>query len=360
MVKATMRHAQPPTNPEQRETTILDVAREARVSKSTVSRVLNASPNVASETRDRVLETVSRLDFRANAAARGLRTTRSFLVGLLVPAISNDVFSRIAEVIEEDLRRDGVGLVIASSGWNAAGEGLALESLRARRVDALVVSLVNDRDAHLTEVLASIAQPIVLLDRELPGVVADTVLTDQRGGIRRALEHLASLGHTSVGIATISTDVRPGRQAVEAFETFVAELGLEAVAEIVVPYGRIDRRSGWEIAERMLAGGATAILCCVPNSVTAGVLEYLDQHDLAVPDDASIIAFDESELASVKKPQLTVISRPIDDLAHSASRMVTSRLAAPDRNPRVEVVRMSLKVRGSTAAAPRIPVGFVA
>src|SRR5580693_7016956 len=134
---------------EMRETTILDVARVAGVSKSTVSRVLNGSPNVAAGTRQHVLEIVSQLDFRANAAARGLRTTKSSLVGLLLPAIDNDVFSRVAEVIEEDLRLEGVGLVIVSSGWDAQGELLALDSLRARRVDALVLSIVNDRDPAL-------------------------------------------------------------------------------------------------------------------------------------------------------------------------------------------------------------------
>jgi LacI family transcriptional regulator len=335
---------------EDRAITILDVAREAQVSKSTVSRVLNGSPHVATETRERVLETVSRLDFRANAAARGLRTTRSFLVGLLVPAISNDVFSRIAEVLEEDLRHESVGLVIVSSGWDRAGERLGLESLRDRRVDALVVSLVNDRDAELAQLLAAVTSPIVLLDREIPGTSADVVLTDQRGGIRKALEHLAGLGHRSVGMATLSTDVRPGRQAVAAFEAFVARLGLAAVAEMTVPYNRMDRRYGAEIAERMLSTGATAILCCVPNTVTAGVLEYLDHQGISVPEDVSIVAMDESELASVKKPQLTVISRQIDDMARFASRMVTSRLANPDLPPRVKVVPTSLQLRASTAA----------
>jgi LacI family transcriptional regulator len=302
------------------------------------------------------MDAVSHLDYRVNAAARSLRTTKSFLVGLLVPAISNDVFGRIAEVLEQDLRRDGVGLMIVSSGWDAAGERVALESLRARRVDAFVVSLVNDRDEPLGELLGSIAQPIVLLDREIRGIVADVVLTDQRSGMKKALEHLASLGHRSVGIATISTEVRPGREAVAAFEDFMARLGLVTVAEIVVPYDRIDRRSGAEIAERMVAGGATAILCCVPNSVTAGVLEYLDRNGISVPDDVSIVAFDESELASVKQPQLTVISRPIDDLARFASRMVLSRLANPLAPPRVEVVHMGLHVRNSTAP-PRVLAG---
>jgi LacI family transcriptional regulator, galactose operon repressor len=346
MVQTTARRA---ASGEDRAITILDVAREAEVSKSTVSRVLNGSPHVATVTRERVLDTVSRMDFRANAAARGLRTTRSFLVGLLVPAISNDVFSRIAEVLEEDLRHESVGLVIVSSGWDAGGERVALESLRDRRVDALVVSLVNDRDAELAQLLAAVASPIVLLDREIPGASADVVLTDQRGGIRKALEHLAGLGHRSIGMATLSSDVRPGRQAVAAFESFVAQLGLSAVAEMSVPYNRMTRHYGAEIAERMLATGATAMLCCVPNTVTAGVLEYLDREGISIPEDLSIVAMDESELASVKKPQLTVITRQIDDLARFASRMVTSRLANPDLSPRVKVVSTTLQLRSSTA-----------
>jgi LacI family transcriptional regulator len=344
---------------EARETTILDVAREAGVSKSTVSRVLNGSPHVAQATRGRVLEIVSRLDFRANVAARGLRTTKSSLVGLLLPAIDNDVFGRVAEVMEQDLRREGVGLLIVSSGWDSAGERLALESLRARRVDALVLSLVNDREAGLVELLGSIRRPIVLIDRELAGAVRDRALTDLRSGVREAVAHLVELGHRSLGIATISLEVLPGREVRAEFELMASRFGLDAVSKIVVPYGRIDRRSGWEIAEKMLGAGASAMLCCVPNVVTAGVLEYLDQHGVAIPDDVSIIAFDESELASVKKPHLTVIYRPIDDLARFASRMIISRLADPSLGPRVEVVRTSLRIRSSTAPPAVLSEGRV-
>ena len=106
---------------QRRDPTILDLARAANVSKTTASRVLNGAPNVAPETRARVLEAIKSIDYRVNTAARSLRTTRTFLVGLLVPAINNDVFGMIAEVLEEELRHDGVGLVIASSGWDARG-----------------------------------------------------------------------------------------------------------------------------------------------------------------------------------------------------------------------------------------------
>ena len=344
--------ASKPKNPSgegERKLTIIDVARHSQVSKSTVSRVLNGSPHVSDETRDRVLDAVSRLDFSASSAARGLRTTRSFLVGYLVPAINNDIFSRVAEVLEEDLRQEGVGLVIVSSGWDAEGERHGLQSLRDHRVDTLVLSLVNDRDSELASVLSAIGRPVVLIDREIPGIKADVVLTDLRIGVRKALEHLAELGHRRVGIAHLSLDVRPGRQVSSAFETTVAALGLEAVAHIAVPYNRIDRHYGAEIAERMLAAGATSIVCALPNNVTAGVLEYLDGRGIAIPEDLSIIAMDESELASVKRPHLTVMSRQIDSLAHHASRMVTSRLANPDLQPRVKVIPTSLHTRASTA-----------
>lgn len=337
------------TSDDGRKLTIIDVARHSQVSKSTVSRVLNGSPHVASETRARVLESVMELDFSASMAARGLRTTKSSLVGYLVPAINNDIFSRVAEVLEEDLRHEGVGLVIVSSGWDAEGERHGLQSLRDHRVDTLVLSLVNDRNSELASILTAIGRPIVLIDREIPGVKADLVLTDLGIGVRKALQHLAELGHRRVGIANLSLDVRPGRQVSKAFQNTVASLGLEVAAEMRVPYNRIDRAYGGEIAERMLAADATAIICACPNTLTAGVLEYLDEHDISIPDDISIVAMDESELASVKRPQLTVMSRQIDSLAHYASRMVTSRLANPDLEPRVRVIPTTLHVRASTA-----------
>ncbi len=332
-----------------RDPTIFDLARAANVSKTTASRVLNEAPNVAPETRARVLDAVERINYRVNVAARSLRTTRSFLVGYLVPAVANDVFGKLAEVLEEELRRDGVGLVIASSGWDWKGEQLALESLRTHRVDALVLSLCNDRDPRVGKLLKAITRPIVLIDREVRGVRADVVLTDERSGSREAVGHLAALGHRRVGFATISTSVRPGRESLAGFQLAAAELGVESAGEVIVPYGSVDRQAGHRIAEQMTGQDATAILCCVPTTVTAGVLERLEQLGVDVPADVSVIGFDDSDLASVIRPHLTVLARPLDEVSRHASRLITSRLGNPDLRPRVEVVHMQLLVRNSTA-----------
>jgi DNA-binding LacI/PurR family transcriptional regulator len=342
--------------PHRRDPTILDLAHAAKVSKTTASRVLNGAPNVAPETRARVLDAVKRIDYRVNAAARSLRTTRSFLVGYLVPAVANDVFGKIAEVLEEELRHDGVGLVIASSGWDWDGERVALESLRAHRVDALVLSLCDDRDPRVGKLLQSITRPIVLIDREVKGVRADVVLTDERSGSREAMEHLAALGHRTIGFATISTSVRPGRESLAGFQLAAAALGIRSAGEVVVPYSRVDRSSGHEIADQMLRNRATAILCCVPTTVTAGVLERLEQRGAEVPGDVSVIGFDDSDLASVIRPHLTVIARPLEQVSRYASRLITSRLVNPGLPARVEVVHMRVLVRDSTAP-PRAAAG---
>ena len=340
-----------------REPTIIDIARASGVSKTTVSRVLNGASNVAPETRARVLEAVRTFDYRVNAAARSLRTARSLLVGLLVPAIGNDVFGRVAEVLEEELRRHGVGVLIASSGWDAQGEAVALESLRARRVDGFVLSLVDDRRPTIADELSSLGRPLVLIDREVRGVVADVVLTDMHGGIADGLRHLAGLGHRAIGVTSISLSVRPGREVAAAVDWARQELGLRDVEHIVVPYERIDRRSGHEIADRLSAIGATAIVSCVPTPITAGVLERFVELGVRVPEDMSVVGFDDSELAAVVRPGLTVITRQLDELSRAASRQIISRLIDPQLRPRVESVHMQLVVRGSTAAPARRRAG---
>lgn len=349
--------AQSGTPPPRRESTIHDVARTANVSKTTASRVLNGATNVAPATRARVLDAVREIDYRVNVTARSLRTTRTSLVGLLVPAIVNDVFGRIAEGIEEELRRDDIGLVIASSGWTPAGERIGLESLRQRRADALVLSLVDDSNPEIVSMLTSIACPIVLIDRQVNGFETDAVLTDQRNGVAQAVSHLHALGHRTIGIARHTDLVRPGRECGEAFRRAIAANGMTSAGEIIVEYDQVDQHAGRELTNQMLHNGATAIIAAVPLPVTVGIIERLNELGLSVPRDISLIPFNDNVFASIMQPPLTVIARPLDQIARLVCRLVTSRLHDPQRPARVEVVSLQLVVRGSTAAPPTRAVG---
>ncbi len=328
--------------------TIIGLAREAGVSKSTVSRVLSGTTSVSPEARARVMEAIRKHDFQLNAAARSLRTKRSALVGLLIPGIRHIFYSTIAEVLERDLRAQGISLLIATSGGVADGELLALNSLRSHGADAYVVSLVDEEDHRVVSALRAVSQPILLLDREIGGVTADAVLIDPRAGVDQALEHLVSLGHSHIGLITHPLVVRPGRQLHMIFQTSLRRLGLELVAEVLVPFDRVDLQAGWQAAEQLVGAGATAILSLCSSPVSAGVVAHLNDRGLSIPGDISLIVYDETELSAVMHPGLSALVRPLEDYAHRAGRLLTARLADPNLPHRVETVGTQLVIRDST------------
>ena len=343
---------QPPSR--RRPVTIIGLAREAGVSKSTVSRVISGTKSVSPEARARVLEAIRKHDYQFNAAARALRTKRSALVGLLIPGLRHIFYSTIAEVLERDLRAVGISLLIATSGGLADGELLALNSLRSHGADAYVVSLVDEEDHRVIAALRAVSQPILLLDREIGGVTADAVLIDPRAGLDQALEHLASLGHTRIGLITHPLVVRPGRQLHAIFQASLQRLGLEPVAQALVPFDHVEVQAGWHTAEQLIGANATAILSLCSSPVSAGVVAYLNDRALAIPADISLIVYDETELSAVMHPGLSALVRPIEEYARRAGRLLIARLANPNLPRRVEVVGTHLTVRDSTGPA-RVP-----
>lgn len=335
-----------------RAITIIDLANETGVSKSTISRVINGRENVSPEARARVLEAIARHDYQLNAAARALRTERSRLVGLVVPGMRHVFYSTIAEVLERELRREGISLLIACSGGLADGELLAIGALRSHAADAFVLSLVDEDDKRIVDALRSINQPTVLLDREVKGVAADAVLTDPRPGMREALEHLTSLGHRYIALVSHAPAVRPGRQVKTAFEQLLSDLGLTPAAEVLIPFDRVDAETGRRAAADALDAGATALLGLCPSPVVAGILQCLLDRQLQVPDDISVIVYDETDLSAVMRPALSAVVRPIEEGARLAAELVVSRLGRPRARRRTEVIETGFILRGSTGPIP--------
>jgi LacI family transcriptional regulator len=348
---------QPPsagkTGARRRAPTLLDIAREARVSKSTVSRVLNASPDVSDEARTRTVAAMERLGYHINLAARSLRTARTSQVGLLVPQINNEVFGEIAERLEELLATEGISLAITSSGWDIGSELRALDALEARGVDVMVVSLTNERDRRIAERLQRFGPPVVLLDRQVRGVRGDAVLTDHRVGIGQSVEHLAGLGHTAIGITAGTDNTRAGREQFAAYRDAMEKLGLANGEGLVVRSDIYTRDSGRHAAEALLAAGATAIIACATIAPIAGALEYLAERRVRIPQDISFVEYTDSELAQIHVPKLSVVLRPVADIGRAAGRLTLNRMANPDSSPRVEVVSTQFLDRQSTARPAR-------
>lgn len=333
-----------------RPPTIHDLARESGVSKTTVSRVLNGSPRVSADARARVLAAVDRTGFRINLAARSLRTARSSLVGLLVPAINNEIIGEIAQHLDVRLREGGVGLAITSSGNNAEGDLVGIDSFEARGVDAIIVLLADDREPRVQARLRRASCPVILLDREIRGLSCDSVLTDHRSAAVDAVEHLVGIGHRQLGLSAMTGRTRVGRELVAGFQSGLARSGLDSDPALIVESDDFGHAAGAGAADRLLDAGATAIIATGPMSLIGGVIARIEERGLTVPDDLSLIAYTDNELPLLTRPQLTVISRPLEETGLVLSRIVLERLTNGDLPPRIEVMRPRLVVRNSTAA----------
>jgi LacI family transcriptional regulator len=265
-----------------------------------------------------------------------------------MPGIKHVFYSTTAEVLERELRKEGISLLIASSGGLVEGEIRAINSLRSHGAESLILSLVDESDPRIISTLQAVRQRMLLLDREVPSVTADSVLIDPQFGLDEAVENLTSLGHTKIALITHGMSVRPGREVKLCFEKAMVRFGLDPSNEILLGFDDVGSQIGWSAAERIISNGATAILSLGPSSITAGVLNFLSWKGLRIPDDISIVVYDETELSSAMRPGLTAVVRPLEEYACLASQLLVSRLADPEAKPRVLTVPTRLVVREST------------
>lgn len=320
-----------------RAPTILDLAALAGVSKTTVSRVLNGSPRVAPSTRASVLEAVERLGFQVNQAARSLRTSRTGLIGVMVPIIS--IFGVIVEELDRALADEQLSILMTSSRRrNPERDRDAIEMLVGRGADALVIAPSDDRSGVLNRYLKTVKAPIVVLDRELRGVRADAVLVDHRPGLQAALEHLLGSGRRRVGLLTRDRKTRPGRQIIDGYANAAEALGYAVPPGLVVECEDLDRQTGRDGVDELVTRGADAIVSTGTMEHTASVLERLGEHGLLLHKDVSLVVYGHLGTTSAQYTGLPTIAYPVGEVALLTKQLLVERLGGSTATPRVKRV----------------------
>ncbi len=335
-------------------TTLLDVARDAGVSRATASRVLTGSPRVSPSARDRVLASAGRMQYQVNAAARSLRTARTGLVGLLIPGFRNDLYGPLADRLDERLREHGLSVVIGSSGWSADGDLRVLESFAAQRLDAVIIAPRSDRSPALAAYLGGLGSPVVLLDRDFTGLPRDSVLTDLRAGIFEAMGALVKLGHRRIAVSAYGTELRPGRQVREGFAAAVHRWGLDDDGDLLVDLSDLDGSAGADLGERLLAARPSAAVIGGPTALLARCLRRLRERlgPNPFPSRLSVVAVGDEVLADVHEPALALVTRPVERIADAVADQLLRRLDNP-ASP-VESVTIPLTFRPGPSIG-RIP-----
>ena len=321
---------------------MVDVARHAGVSLKTVSRVINNAPHVQQDLVDRVLAAATELGFRRNHLASSLRSGQATAtVGLLIEDIANPFYATIAGVVAELARQHDTLLIIASSEEDPAREQQLLRDLCSRRVDGLVVVPAGYDHAFLRPEV-ELGTPVVFLDRPAGGLLADTVLLDNRGGARAGVQRLVKAGHRRIGILLDSIGVYTMRERLDGAQDALAAAGVAYEASLVRDGIRDPLTAAGAVAEMLGQEEPPTAFFSLNNRITLGAVEELWRRG----SDAALVGFDDFELAHLVPRPLTVIAYDTRALARTAAELLFARIAGERSWPRTIVLPTELVERG--------------
>ncbi|MDT0344618.1 LacI family DNA-binding transcriptional regulator [Streptomyces litchfieldiae] len=335
---------------------LADIAAQAGVSEATVSRVLNGKPGVASATRESVLAALDLLGYERPAR---LQKRSAGLVGLITPELENPIFPAFAQVICQALTRQGYTPVLATQTPGGSTEDELTGMLVERGVAGIIfisgLHADTSADTERYERLRGNGVPFVLINGFSPKVRAPFVSPDDRAAMRLAITHLASLGHRRIGLALGPARFVPVQRKIEGFlRGMEEELGVTAAeAQRQIEHSLYTLEGGQAAANALLARDCTAVICA-SDMMALGAIRAARQRGLSVPEDCSVIGFDDSPLIAFTDPPLTTIRQPVPAMGQAAVRALLEEVGGTPA-PHSEFVFMpELVVRGSTATAPVI------
>lgn len=325
--------------------TIADVAREAHVSLMTVSRVINDKDGISAATRERVQSVIDRLGYRPSKIARGLATQRTGTLGLVIPDNSNPYFSEVARGVEHAAYAEDYNVFLCNTEEDTEREKAVLESLAEKRVDGLILCSprLDDQDLLLA---VKYFPATVIVNRLLPGGATAVLRLDNEDGARRAVRHLLSRGHRSIGFLSGPDKSFGGQKRALGYRAALEEAGIAynpAWEQHCAPMVDAGQRAALDLMERNPQ--LTALFCF--NDLTAiGALKACAQVGRAVPDDIAIVGFDDIPLASLVTPALTTIHVSRYELGRQAAEHLLAEINGQPDHADI-VIPVDLVIRAS-------------
>jgi LacI family transcriptional regulator len=331
--------------------TIQDVAKLAGVAPITVSRVLTNSGYASEETRARVEAASAALGYVPNTLARGLRSKRTQTLALVMSDITNPFFTLIARGVEDAASNAGYTVIFCNTDESEEDEEKYINILVQKQVDGilLVPACSNSKSVKF---LQSNGIPMVLIDRSIPGIGTDIVRGDSEQGGYDLTRHLIQLGHRHIVTITGPQEVSTSQDRVFGYERAMKEAGLEACIQVY--FGSYTQGSGYKLAGQALALAPrpTAIFG-TNNFISIGVLKALKDAGLGVPEEVSVVGFDDLPAYMVVDPVLTVAAQPAYEMGSQATELLLKRISGdiPESNHEV-ILPTRLIIRRSSGPPP--------
>jgi LacI family transcriptional regulator len=330
--------------------TLVDVARLAGVHTATASRALNPATRgqVSESTATRVVEAARALNYQPNRMARGLRTNRTFTVGVLIPDITNPLFPPIVRGIEDVLASAGYTALLANSDNDPETERLHVETMLARQVDGLIMATARLHDPLVEEAAAS-GVPVVLVNRRSEDDRIPSVVPDDGKGIRLAVRHLASIGHTRIAHVAGPLHVSTGLARHRAFLEAMREEALEPYEDLIAFAKWFTVEEGARAFRALLRANKRFTALVTANDLIAiGCYDVLAEQGLRCPEDLSITGYNDIPLLDKLHPPLTTVRLAQYEIGATAANLLLEPAADPNVPARTILVEPTLIVRGST------------
>lgn len=330
---------------------IKEVARLAKVSTATVSRTINGSDKVTAETAERVRRAIETLKFYPNTNARALGSGRSSLYGLIISDITNPFFPELVKSFEDVAVQFGQEVLIANTNYDPHRMEVCVSRMLQRKVDGVAI-MTSEMEDHLVDEMSSRRIPLVFLDTGTPQKGISNIAIDYASGIDAAVEHLSLLGHTAIGFISGPMDLTSARVRRRAFTNSMKRKGL-ILDRNLIEEGNHRMDGGHEAMARLLEKAVRPTAVLTSNDMTAiGAMGAISERGLKIPQDISLIGFDDIELSAFTQPGLTTVRLSRQEIAKVAFRALYGTKDNASAKGAEFTIRPALVERKSTGPVP--------
>lgn len=348
--------------------TIDDVARVAGVSRATAARVLGSYGYVGVDTRKKVFDAAKKLAYQPNQLARSMATGRSKTIGVVIADIENLYFARAIRAITDTASANGFAVILATTDEDIALEREAVRVLLSKRVDGLIVSPTSSIDVDHLKRARDAGCPLVLLDRRVPVLNADTFAIDNYGAAHQAVASLIAHGHQHIALVSNAPShgekeylISSVRERIDGYRAALHDANIKIDPNNLVLGGWDIEKLAEKVRKLFDTPDRPSAVLATDSSVALVLLSVFRNLQLAIPDEVSLISFDDADWTAAVTPPLTVVSQPIRELAVAATEDLIARLSGETtETSRETLLQATLVVRDSVSIAlAQQPLGKV-
>jgi LacI family transcriptional regulator len=328
------------------------IANTLGYSISTVSRVLSGKYEkyrISDETANLILKTAEDLGYVPDELARSLKTNKSNTIGLIIPDIANPHFASIAKIIENEARKSGYSIVLSDSQESSEGESESIHLLKSRRVDGIIICPVGSNSTDLKRII-ELNIPLVVADRTIKGLKCPFVVSDNYRGALEAVRHLVQMNHRSIACIQGKTDTSVNDERVRGFRDAHVESSIPLDEKLIVG-DNFGKRNGYIWTKIILKRNPrpTAILG-LSNLISLGAIKAIYENGLSIPEDISLICFDEQPYSAYMRTPMTTIAQQTNEIGQIAFNLLISKIndvSHGDKNEDGVIIPTELIVRDS-------------